>query len=292
MRISNIFIIGSHVSMKAPDYLVGSIKEAISYNANCLMIYTGSPQSTNRVNINDLKIKEFQEIARNNNIPLDNVIVHAQYIINLANNDPIKHNFAIDFLTTEVKRCMQIGVKYLVLHPGSATNCGIEEGIRNIADGINQIFKKVGKTNIVICLETMSGKGNEIGRNFDQLKNIIDLVNFQNNIGVCLDTCHINDSGYDISNFNAVIKEFDQKIGLDKLKVIHLNDSKNIKGASKDRHENLGYGTIGFDNLLKVAFHPQLVNVPKILETPWYENKPYYKQEIAMLRNKKWEDFK
>ena len=133
----------------------------------------------------------------------------------------------------------------------------------------------------------MSGKGNEIGRNFDQLKNIIDLVNFQNNIGVCLDTCHINDSGYDISNFNAVIKEFDQKIGLDKLKVIHLNDSKNIKGASKDRHENLGYGTIGFDNLLKVAFHPQLVNVPKILETPWYENKPYYKQEIAMLRNKK-----
>ena len=287
MRISNIFIIGSHVSMKAPDYLVGSIKEVISYNANCLMIYTGSPQSTNRVNINDLKIKEFQEIARNNNIPLDNVIVHAQYIINLANNDPIKHNFAIDFLTTEVKRCMQIGVKYLVLHPGSATNCGIEEGIRNIADGINQIFKKVGKTNIVICLETMSGKGNEIGRNFDQLKNIIDLVNFQNNIGVCLDTCHINDSGYDISNFNAVIKEFDQKIGLDKLKVIHLNDSKNIKGASKDRHENLGYGTIGFDNLLKVAFHPQLVNVPKILETPWYENKPYYKQEIAMLRNKK-----
>lgn len=292
MRISNIFLIGSHVSMKAPDYLVGSIKEVISYNANCLMIYTGSPQSTNRVNINDLKIKEFQEIARNNNIPLDNVIVHAQYIINLANNDPIKHNFAIDFLTTEVKRCMQIGVKYLVLHPGSATNCGIEEGIRNIADGINQIFKKVGKTNIVICLETMSGKGNEIGRNFDQLKNIIDLVNFQNNIGVCLDTCHINDSGYDISNFNAVIKEFDQKIGLDKLKVIHLNDSKNIKGASKDRHENLGYGTIGFDNLLKVAFHPQLVNVPKILETPWYENKPYYKQEIAMLRNKKWEDFK
>ena len=292
MRISNIFLIGSHVSMKAPDYLVGSIKEVISYNANCLMIYTGSPQSTNRVNINDLKIKEFQEIARNNNIPLDNVIVHAQYIINLANNDPIKHNFAIDFLTTEVKRCMQIGVKYLVLHPGSATNCSIQEGIRNIADGINQIFKKVGKTNIVICLETMSGKGNEIGRNFDQLKNIIDLVNFQNNIGVCLDTCHINDSGYDISNFNAVIKEFDQKIGLDKLKVIHLNDSKNIKGASKDRHENLGYGTIGFDNLLKVAFHPQLVNVPKILETPWYENKPYYKQEIAMLRNKKWEDFK
>lgn len=280
-------LIGSHVSMKAPDYLLGSINEAISYKANCLMIYTGSPQSTNRVNINDLKIKEFQEIAKNNNICLDNVIVHAQYIINLANNDQIKHNFAIDFLATEVKRCMQIGVKYLVLHPGSATNCSIQEGIKNIADAINKIFKKVGKTDIVICLETMSGKGNEIGRNFDELKNIIHLVNYKNNIGVCLDTCHINDSGYDVANFDAVINEFNQTIGLDKLKVIHLNDSKNIKGAAKDRHENLGYGTIGFDNLLKVVFHPQLVNIPKILETPWYKNKPYYKQEIAMLRNKK-----
>ena len=268
MHMSNNPLIGSHVSMKAPDYLVGSINEAISYNANCLMIYTGSPQSTNRVDINDLKIKEFKEIAKNNNICLDNVIVHAQYIINLANNDPAKHKFAIDFLVTEVKRCMHIGVKYLVLHPGSATNCSVEEGIKNIADGINQIFRKVGKTNIVICLETMSGKGNEIGRNFDQLKNIIDLVKYQNNIGVCLDTCHINDSGYDVSNFDAVINEFDQKIGLDKLKVVHLNDSMNIKGAAKDRHENLGYGTIGFDNLLKIAFHPQLANIPKILETP------------------------
>lgn len=290
--MSNNPLIGSHVSMKAPDYLVGSINEAISYKANCLMIYTGSPQSTNRVNINDLKIKEFQEIAKNNNVCLNNVIVHTQYIINLANNDPIKHNFAIDFLATEVKRCMQIGVKYLVLHPGSATNCSLQEGIKNIADGINQIFKKVGKTNIIICLETMSGKGNEIGRNFDQLKDIIHLVNYKNNIGICLDTCHINDSGYDVANFDGVINEFNQTIGLDKLKVIHLNDSKNIKGAAKDRHENLGYGTIGFDNLLKVAFHPQLVNIPKILETPWYENKPYYKQEIAMLRNKKWADFK
>jgi len=292
MPIFDNLLIGSHVSMKSPNYLVGSINEAISYGANCLMIYTGSPQTTTRINIDKLKIKEFQEIAKKNNINLEHVIIHAQYIINLANDDKAKHDFAIEFIATEIKRCIKIGAKYLVIHPGSATNCSVEKGIKNIADAINQILKKVGKTNIVVCLETMSGKGNEIGRNFNQLKNIIDLVNSKTNIGVCLDTCHINDSGYNINEFDNVIEEFDEIIGLDKLKVIHLNDSKNPRGAAKDRHENLGYGTIGFNNILNIAYNKKLSKIPKILETPWYNNKPCYKKEIEILKNKKWENFR
>ncbi|MBP5256754.1 MAG: deoxyribonuclease IV [Mycoplasma sp.] len=292
MAIFDNLLIGSHVSMKSPNYLVGSINEAISYGANCLMFYTGSPQSTNRANINDLKIDEFKKIAKTNHIDLEHVIVHAQYIINLANSDKLKHNFAINFISTEIKRCMKIGAKYLILHPGNATNCSVEEGIKNIANGINQILKKVGKTNVVICLETMSGKANEIGRDFQQLKNIIDLINLKKNIGVCLDTCHINDSGYDINDFDNVINKFDKIIGLDKLKIIHLNDSKNPKGAHKDRHENIGYGTLGFNNLLKVVYHNKLTKIPKILETPWYNNKPCYKQEIEIIKNKKWKEFK
>ena len=292
MKIINNLLVGSHVSMKAPNYLVGSINEALQYDANCFMIYTGAPQSTARTEIKNLKITEFKEIAQKNNICLENVIVHAPYILNLANADPSKHKFGVDFLVQEIKRTMQIGAKYFVLHPGNATNCSIAEGIENIAKGINEIFAKVGKTDVVICLETMSGKGTEIGKNFNELKAIIDKVNYPKNIGICLDTCHINDSGYEIANFNAIIDEFINIIGIDKLKVVHLNDSKNHIGAHKDRHENLGYGTLGFDNILKVVYHPKLISIPKILETPWYNGKPYYQEEIQVLRNKKSEDFR
>ena len=268
MEIINDLIIGSHVSMKAPEYLVGSIKEALQYNANSFMIYTGAPQSTARTEIQNLKIAEFKKIAEQNNISIENVIVHAPYILNLATADHAKHKFVVDFLVQEIKRTMKIGAKYFVLHPGNATNCSLEEGIQNIANRINEIFKKIGKTDVVICLETMSGKGTEIGKNFNELKSIIDKVNYPKNIGVCLDTCHINDSGYEISKFGEIIDEFIKIIGIDKLKVIHLNDSKNLKNAHKDRHENIGYGTLGFGNILKIVYHPKLNSIPKILETP------------------------
>lgn len=292
MEIINDLHIGSHVSMKAPEYLVGSIKEALGYNANSFMIYTGAPQSTTRTQIQNLKISEFRKIAEQNNISIENVIVHAPYILNLANADPTKRKFVVDFLVQEIKRTLEIGAKYFVLHPGNATNCSVEEGIKNIANRINEVFQKIGKTDVVICLETMSGKGTEIGKNFNELKSIIDKVNYPKNIGVCLDTCHINDSGYQIENFDEIIDEFNKIIGIDKLKVVHLNDSKNPINAHKDRHENIGYGTLGFDNILKVVYHPKLTSIPKILETPWFNGKPYYKQEIQILRNKKWEDFR
>ena len=292
MKISNDLLIGSHVSMKAPEYLVGSIKEALQYDANSFMIYTGAPQSTTRTEIQNLKITEFKKIAKQNNICIENVIVHAPYILNLATADHTKDKFVVDFLVQEIKRTMGIGAKLFVLHPGNATNCSIENGIQNIANRINELFQKIGKTDVVICLETMSGKGREIGKNFNELKSIIDKVSYPKNIGICLDTCHINDSGYKISNFDEIINEFIRIIGIDKLKVIHLNDSKNPINAHKDRHENIGYGTLGFDNILKIVYHPKLNSIPKILETPWFNGKPYYKQEIEIIRNKKWEDYR
>ena len=292
MKINNDLLIGSHVSMKAPEYLVGSIKEALQYDANSFMIYTGAPQSTTRTEIQNLKIAEFKKIAKQNNIYIENVIVHAPYILNLATADHTKDKFVVDFLVQEIKRTMEIGAKLFVLHPGNATNCNIENGIQNIANRINKVFQKIGKTDVVICLETMSGKGREIGKNFNELKSIIDRVNYPKNIGICLDTCHINDSGYKISNFDEIINEFIRIIGIDKLKIIHLNDSKNPINAHKDRHENIGYGTLGFDNILKIVYHPKLNSIPKILETPWFNGKPYYKQEIEIIRNKKWEDYR
>lgn len=284
-------IIGSHISMRNPDYLVGSINEALANGANALMIYTGPPQSTIRTNINNLKINEFIQILKQNNIDLKNVIVHAPYIINLGSGDLHKQKFAINFINEELNRVNKIGAKYFVLHPGNATNCSRDEAIKNIANSLNKIFD-LNKSNTVACLETMSGKGTEIGKSFEELKQIIDLINDKNRIGVCLDTCHINDAGYDLNNFDQVLNQFDQIIGLNYLHVIHLNDSMNDIGTHKDRHENIGYGTIGFNILNQIAHHPKLVNIPKILETPWLENKCFYKDEIAILKSQKWKQYK
>ena len=254
------------------------------------MFYTGAPQNTQRGAIDDLKTYEAMQLMKDNNIELEHVICHAPYIVNLANDsDPEKYEFAINFLRNEINRCITLGIKYLVLHPGSATKLNREYAINNIVKGLNKLL--VPEDNIIILLETMAGKGTEIGITIDELSYIIDNVKFKDKIGICLDTCHLNDSGINIELFDSFLDQLDEKIGLDKVGCIHVNDSKNILGAKKDRHENIGYGTIGFDALINVIYNERLKKVPKILETPYIDREyPPYKQEIEMIRNKKFNE--
>lgn len=279
--------IGSHVSFNSKEQLMGSLNEALSYGANTFMFYTGAPQNTTRSKIDDNITKKALDVMKENNIDYSKVIVHAPYIINLANNkEDDKYDFSIRFLTEEVKRCEQLGIKYLVLHPGSHVGLGIEVGIDNIINGLNIILKD---TCVTILLETMAGKGTEIGSNFYELKKIIDGVNNKDNIGVCLDTCHLNDSGYDVSNFDNVLDEFDKVIGLSFVKCIHINDSKNPFSSHKDRHENIGFGNLGFDTIINIIYNSRIDDIPKILETPWVEKNPPYKYEIDMIRKKEFD---
>lgn len=288
-------IIGSHVSFNSKKQLLGSVMEAVSYNANTFMIYTGGAQSTARSSINDEFTYEAFKVMLENNINPKNVIVHAPYIVNLANkSDERKYDFYIDFMTNELNRVKELGLDKIVLHPGSATTCSREEAILNIANGINKIYEKT--SDVMILLEYMSGKGNEVGTSILELKNIIDNINDKDRIGVCLDTCHMNDSGIDISKFNEFLNEFDSMIGIDKIKCVHVNDSMNTIGSHKDRHANIGYGTIGFDNLINVIYNERLNGIPFILETPYINrnNKDAYapyKMEIDSIKNKKFVDF-
>lgn len=287
-------IIGSHVSYKSGKQLLGSVVEALSYGANTFMFYTGAPQNTNRSTIDDNLTKEAYQLMEENGINPKNVIVHAPYIINLA-NDGASYDFAIKFLKEEIKRVDKLGMKYLVLHPGSHVGLGIEKGLDNIINGLN--FVSSEDNDVIICLETMAGKGSELGTSFEQIKKIIDGVKLSDKIMVCLDTCHINDAGYDLNNFDAILDDFDRIIGLNNLACLHINDSKNERGAHKDRHENIGIGTIGFDNLIKVIYNERLDGIPKILETPYIGDTddskerlyPPYKFEIEMIRNKKFD---
>lgn len=281
-----MLIIGSHVGYKKDSGLVGSVKEALSYNANTFMFYTGAPQNTKRLPIDLEKVKEADQLMKDNKIAKENVIVHAPYIINLATDDLVKREFSCNFLKEEIKRVETLGFSYLVLHPGSHVGAGTDKGIQNIADSLNKIIDK--DTKVVILLETMAGKGTEVGKSFEELESIISKIKQKENIGVCLDTCHINDAGYDLNYFDKVLDSFDKIIGLDKLKCIHVNDSKNIIGSHKDRHENIGYGHIGFDNLINIIYNKRLDNIPKILETPYIDKTyPPYKYEIEMIRTKK-----
>ena len=278
--------IGSHVSYKKDTQLLGSLNEALSYGSNAFMFYTGAPQNTMRDTINDLLTVEALTKMKENNMLLENVIVHAPYIVNLANNKELdKYKFAQDFLRQEIDRCETLGIKYMVLHPGSAVGLDEEYALNNIINGLNNILVK--EDNICILLETMAGKGTELGRTIEQLKYIIDKIEYKDKVGVCLDTCHLNDSGIDLSNFDSYLDDFDKKIGIDKIHCVHINDSKNAIESHKDRHENIGLGTIGFDNLMSVIYNPRLDNIPKILETPYIDKEyPPYKQEIEMIRNK------
>ncbi|MEE0966502.1 MAG: deoxyribonuclease IV [Bacilli bacterium] len=277
-------IIGSHVSMAGKEMLLGSVKEALSYGANTFMFYTGAPQSTARKPISQLRVDEAKELMKENGIDINNVVVHAPYIINLGNTIKEEtYELAVRFLKEEIQRCEAIGATRLVLHPGSHVKAGEEVGLDKIVEGLNEVL--TDSQNVKIALETMAGKGSELGRTFEQIKYIIDHVEKSHLLGVCLDTCHIHDAGYDLSDFDTILNEFDRIIGLNRLLVVHVNDSKNVRGAHKDRHENIGYGYIGFDNLCKVVHHPKLKDVPKILETPYIEKIAPYKEEIEMLKN-------
>lgn len=287
--------IGSHVSNNGDLMLLGSVQEAVSYKANCFMVYLGAPQTTLRKDISLYRVKEMQEELKKNNIDINDVIIHAPYIVNLASPDEEKRQFGVDFLTAELKRMKYVGCKYMVVHPGAHMKEGIEIGLERIAKSFCEILKNTDGDDTYIAIETMAGKGSECCTNFSEIKKLMDLCGkYSNRLVVCFDTCHTHDAGYDfITDYEGVIKEFDSIIGLDKLKVIHLNDSKNEIGSHKDRHENIGFGDIKFDALMKFVYDERFKDVPIILETPYVkdgnDSYPPYKYEIEMIRNNKFD---
>ena len=282
-------ILGSHVRMSGKEMMLSSAKEAVSYGADTFMLYTGAPQNTKRKDISELNIAPAWEYMRANSI--ENFVVHAPYIINLANTvNPATYEIAVQFLVLEIERTIAMGSHILILHPGSHVGAGVDVGIDRIAQGLNEVL--TANQDCFIALETMAGKGSEIGRTFEELAAIYDKVNHNEKLRICMDTCHLNDAGYDIvHNFDKVIDQFDQLIGKDQIALFHINDSKNELGAGKDRHANIGKGTIGIKALRYIVHHPDFMHLPKILETPYIPSPenlekevPPYKEEIAMLR--------
>lgn len=280
--------IGSHVGMSGKDMFLNSAKEAVSYGANTFMVYTGAPQNTRRKAIEELNIPAAQEYMKAHDI--DSFVVHAPYIINLANTiKPETYELAVGFLAKELERTLAMGSNLLILHPGAHVGAGVEAGTAQIIKGLNEVLTQDSKC--LVALETMAGKGSEIGRTFEELAAIYDGVNHNDKLRVCFDTCHTHDAGYDVKHdFDGVIEQFDKIIGKDQIAVFHINDSKNICGASKDRHANIGEGEIGFDALKKIVHHPDFQEIPKILETPYLvdpndpkKKYPPYKDEISRL---------
>lgn len=280
----NNILIGSHVPMNASEYFLGSCKVALENNETCFMFYTGAPQNSFRTPLSSCKIDEGLKILENSPIDIKNVVVHAPYLINLGNIDIEKNELGKKLLASEIKRTAAFGVNKIVLHSGLHVHNGEVIALNKIVESLDEVLSN-DDTNVIVCIETMAGKGTEVGKTFDEVAYILNNSKYKDRLGVCLDTCHINDAGYDVSNVDGVLDEFDLKIGLDKLKVIHLNDSKNIKGSHKDRHENIGFGTIGFYTLHAWATNERIKNVPKILETPYIEDKMPYKEEIKMLKS-------
>ena len=282
--------LGSHVDMKAPDYYLASVKDALSYGSTAFMFYTGAPQNSYRKPLEELKIEEGRALLKEAGFDESKIIVHAPYLINGANKvNPDTQDIARKLIASELVRTAGFGCSVLVLHPGAHVGLGSEEGIKTLVECLDYVLSN-DNTNVKIAIETMAGKGSEIGVNFEEINQIINSSKYSSRLGVCLDTCHISDAGYDVHDVDGVLKEFDRIIGLDKLLVVHLNDSKNPQGAHKDRHENVGYGYIGFETLCKYANHPLLQDIPKILETPWVDDKRPYKEEIKMLREQKYID--
>lgn len=284
--------LGCHVGMSGKEMMLGSVKDALRFGANTFMLYTGAPQNTRRKDIAELRIDDAKELMRENGI--EEFVVHAPYIINLANAvKPETFDIAREFLALEIQRTEKMGSKILVLHPGSHVGEGVETGVKQIIKGLNEVLSVDSTVNI--ALETMAGKGSEIGRSFEELAMIYDGVVNNNRLRVCFDTCHTSDAGYDIiGDFDGVIDKFDKIIGKDQIAVFHMNDSKNEPGAAKDRHENFGFGKIGFDALMYVMYHKDFMDVPKILESPYIKDpdnakKSYepFKHEIEMIRSGK-----
>ena len=282
--------LGCHVGMAGKEMFLASAKEAVSYGANVFMLYTGAPQNTRRKDVAELNICAGWEYAHEHGI--DEIVVHAPYIINLANTiKPETYELAVEFLEKEIIRTAAMKSRILVLHPGSHVNAGAEAGIAQIINGLNTVLDQ-NDDDVYIALETMAGKGSEIGRTFEELKQIYDGVNKRERLRVCFDTCHVNDAGYDIVNhYEEVFDEFDKVIGLDQIAVFHVNDSMNVLGAHKDRHANIGEGTIGYDTLHRLVHDERFDSIPKILETPWKceegsakKTIPPYKKEIEWLK--------
>ena len=281
-------LIGSHVSMSGKKMLEGSAEEAHQFGESTFMIYTGAPQNTRRKSINDLNIEKGHKVMEQ--YGLSNIVVHAPYIINIGNTTkPEVYELGVNFLQNEIERTQALGAKDIVLHPGAHVGAGADKGINQIIKGLNEVLTH--DHDVRIALETMAGKGTEIGRSFEELARIIDGVTHNDRLSICFDTCHTHDAGYNIKNdFDGVLNEFDKIIGIDRIKVVHVNDSKNEKGAHKDRHENIGFGYIGFDALNNVVHHEAFKNIPKILETPYVgedkkNKKPPYRFEIEMLKS-------
>ena len=281
-------LIGSHVSMSGKKMLEGSAEEAHQFGESTFMIYTGAPQNTRRKSINDLNIEKGHKVMEQ--YGLSNIVVHAPYIINIGNTTkPEVYELGVNFLQNEIERTQSIGAKDIVLHPGAHVGAGADKGINQIIKGLNEVLTH--DHDVRIALETMAGKGTEIGRSFEELARIIDGVTHNDRLSICFDTCHTHDAGYNIKNdFDGVLNEFDKIIGIDRIKVVHVNDSKNEQGAHKDRHENIGFGYIGFDALNNVVHHEAFKDIPKILETPYVgedkkNKKPPYRFEIEMLKS-------
>ena len=281
-------LIGSHVSMSGKKMLEGSAEEAHQFGESTFMIYTGAPQNTRRKNINDLNIEKGHKVMEQ--YGLSNIVVHAPYIINIANTTkPEVYELGVNFLQKEIESTQAIAAKDIVLHPGAQVGAGGDKGINQSIKGLNEVLTH--DHDVRIALETMAGKGTEIGRSFEELARIIDGVTHNDRLSICFDTCHTHDAGYNIKNdFDGVLNEFDKIIGIDRIKVVHVNDSKNEQGAHKDRHENIGFGYIGFDALNNVVHHEAFKDIPKILETPYVgedkkNKKPPYRFEIEMLKS-------
>jgi len=279
--------IGSHVSMSGKKMLLGASEEAASYGANTFMIYTGAPQNTRRKKIEELNIEA--GLLHMKEHGMKDIVVHAPYIINLGNTTkPETFELGVDFLTSEIQRTHALGAKQIVLHPGAHVGAGADAGIQQIIKGLNEVL--TADQEVQIALETMAGKGTECGRSFEEIAQIIDGVTHNEKLSVCFDTCHVHDAGYDIvQDFDGVLNEFDKTVGIQRIKVLHINDSKNVCGARKDRHENIGFGEIGFGALNYIVHHPAFTEVPKILETPYVgedkkNKKAPYQLEIDMIR--------
>lgn len=281
--------LGCHVGMAGKEMFLASAKEAASYGANVFMLYTGAPQNTRRKDISELNIEAGWEYARQHGI--EEIVVHAPYIINLANTvKPETYELAVEFLEKEIIRTAAMRSRIMVLHPGSHVNAGVEAGIAQVIKGLNTVLNQ-NDDDVYIALETMAGKGSEVGRTFEELKAIYDGVDKKDRLRVCFDTCHVNDAGYDIVNhYDEVFEEFDKVIGLDQIAVFHINDSMSPLGAHKDRHANIDKGSIGYETLHRLVHDERFIDVPKILETPWLaeegsdkKTKPPYKEEIEWL---------
>ncbi|WP_125703564.1 deoxyribonuclease IV [Lacticaseibacillus daqingensis] len=283
---SEQLLIGANVSMSGKGMFPGAVAEAVGYHATTLQFYTGAPQNTRRKPTSEMRIPE--GLAAMQAARLSHLVIHAPYIVNLGNTiKPENFAFAVEFVQQEVARADALHAYTMPFHPGAHVGAGAPAALAQITQGLNEIL--TADQHVTIALETMAGKGTEVGRTFEELATIIDGVQCNEKVMVTMDTCHMSDAGYPVAHdFDGVLNTFDHVIGLDKLAVVHVNDSLNPQGAHKDRHANLGFGTLGFDCLNAIVHHPQLTAIPKILETPYVGSdkkamKPPYGVEIDWL---------